>query len=196
MSDGTRITAYRAAEPAHDDLGETLEMSRATPGRFNTPAFGAVYASLDPDTALRERLLGANATGEIETCGLFLLELTLQRVVDLNDNNERERWTLSQADVARDDLTACQKAAPRIIAAGYEAVRWPSASGAGDSIAIYLDRLAAGSSCRVVRRVTISQEQMARVRGGTAAEEVVGELTGGRRQLAVDYTANRTRELG
>jgi RES domain-containing protein len=137
-----------------------------------------VYASLDPDTALRERLRGANARGKVETCGLFLMGLALHRVVDLSDEGERERWGLSHADIARDDLAACQKAAPRIIAAGYEAVRWPSATGPGESIAIYLDRLGAGSSCRVVRCVTITTEEMARVKGGAQAVEVIDELVG------------------
>ncbi len=43
---------------------------------------------------------------------------------------------------------------------GYEAIRFPSATGAGENLAIFLDRLAAGSYIRIIREQEVRPGRM------------------------------------
>jgi RES domain-containing protein len=119
-----------------------------TGGRFNpTGEFGALYVSLDPETPFRELRRQAVKAGldvlDFLPRTLFAADARLQRVLDL-----------ACADVpllGSDDWTACQGVARRARLAGYEAIRFPSATGAGENLAIFLDRLAPGSYVRIIR---------------------------------------------
>jgi RES domain-containing protein len=157
-----RGTVYRVAEPDQADLALTTDRSRDTPGRFNTGDIGAVYAALDAETAMREEKRSSEGS-DAERCVLFTIELNVSHVIDLNDPNERAAWTLDEDDLRRDDASACQAIVEGVIATGAEAIRWPSATGEGESIAIYFAHLRDDSLCEITSERTID------LRGETAA---------------------------
>jgi RES domain-containing protein len=133
-----------------------LSASARAGGRFNPAGeFGAVYVSLDPDTPLRELRRQAVHAG-VEVIAflprtLFAAEARLQRVVDLACAEGPAAWDLPGSALASDDWSACQNVARRARTEGYEAIRFPSATGAGENLAIYLDRLAPGSYIKIIR---------------------------------------------
>lgn len=133
-----------------------MSASARAGGRFNPAGeFGAIYVSLDPDTPLRE-LRRQAVRGGVDVISflprpLFAAEARLQRVADLACAGGPEQWGLPIAALSSDDWTDCQRVARRARAGGYEAVRFPSATGAGENLAIFMDRLAPGSYIRIVR---------------------------------------------
>jgi hypothetical protein len=82
---------------------------------------------------------------------LLTLDLSLRRILDLTDEEVRSAWGLTADDLASDDYARCQEVA-RAARDGYEAIRFPSARGAGENYAVFLDRLAPGSHLREDRR--------------------------------------------
>src|SRR4051812_528038 len=97
-----RGLVYRAAEPGQTDLRATTTRSCEDPGRFNTRDVGAVYAALDPETALREVQQSAKADVS-ESWALLTIDARLSRMLDLCDPGERDAWGLSELDIQRDD---------------------------------------------------------------------------------------------
>jgi RES domain-containing protein len=148
---------FRQSSPRYAEITErTLSASARAGGRFNPAGeFGAIYVSLDPDTPLRElRRQAVHAGVEVIALlprTLFAAEARLQRVVDLACADGPGAWGLADAALASDDWTACQNVARHARMQGYEAIRFPSATGAGENLAIFLDRLAPGSYVRILR---------------------------------------------
>ena len=70
-------------------------------------------------------------------------------MLELTRDDVREAWGLSTADLHAADWSACQEVARRARSAGFEAIRFPSASGSGENLAIFLDRLHADSFVRI-----------------------------------------------
>jgi RES domain-containing protein len=149
-----RGTVYRVAEPDQTDLALTSDRSRETPGRFNTGDIGAVYAALDPETAMREEKRSSEGSTAAR-CALFTIDLGVSRLLDLCDPGTRSAWKLDEDALMRDDATACQAIVAAAIAAGAEAIRWPSATGEGESIAIYLAHLRDDTRCEITGQRTI-----------------------------------------
>lgn len=133
-----------------------MSASARAGGRFNPAGeFGAIYVSLDPDTPLRELRRQAIHAG-VEVIAflprtLFAADARLQRVVDLACADGPAAWGLSDAALASDDWSACQDVARRARMEGFEAIRFPSATGAGENLAVFPDRLAPGSYIRIIR---------------------------------------------
>lgn len=130
--------------------------SRGTGGRFNPAGeFGALYVSLDPETPFRELRRQAAKAGidvlDLLPRTLFAASVRLQKVLDLACDDVPPEYRLARRALASDDWTACQDVARRARRAGYEAVRFASATGSGENLAIFLDRLSPGSSIRVIR---------------------------------------------
>jgi len=148
---------YRQSSPRYAEITErTLLASFGTGGRFNpTGEFGAVYVSLDPETPFRELRRQAGKAGlqilDLLPRTLFAAEARLQRVLDLTCPEGRTNAGLTPQSLASDDWSACQEVARRSRHAGYEAIRFPSATGSGENLAIFLDRLAPGSYIRILR---------------------------------------------
>ena len=148
---------FRQSAPRYAEITErTLSASARAGGRFNPPGeFGAIYVSLDPDTPLRElRRQAAHAGADVSAFlprTLFAADARLQRVVDLACREGPAAWSLAPAALVRDDWSACQDVARRARAEGFEAVRFPSATGDGENLAVFLDRLTRGSYLRIVR---------------------------------------------
>ena len=147
---------FRQSAPRYAEITErTLSASARAGGRFNPAgAFGAIYVSLDPDTPLRElRRQAVHAGAEVIAFlprTLFAAEARLQRVVDLACAEGRAAWHLPAAALASDDWSACQNVARRARMQGYAAIRFPSATGAGENLAIFMDRLAMGSFIKIL----------------------------------------------
>jgi RES domain-containing protein len=127
-----------------------------TGGRFNpTGEFGALYVSLDPETPFRELRRQAVKAGldvlDFLPRTLFAADARLQRVLDLACADVPVEYCLPQPLLGSDDWTVCQDVARRARLVGYEAIRFPSATGAGENLAIFLDRLGPGSHIRIIR---------------------------------------------
>ena len=145
---------FRADHPEHTNLSETAEASRKEPGRFNTSRFGAVYLSCEPDTAIRER---QRNEGRVEhPCALFVVSLSVQRIVDLTNEEERHRWGLTRDDLTSDDLSSTQRVAERAFESAAEAILWPSATGEGTSVAVFFERLADASHLEILHTFELS----------------------------------------
>lgn len=152
---------FRQSAPRYAEITErTLSASARAGGRFNPAGeFGAIYVSLDPDTPLRElRRQAVHAGTEVTALlprTLFAAEARLRRVVDLACTDGPATWGLFRGALPSDDWTECEHLARRARLQGYEAIRFPSATGAGENLAIFLDRLAPGSSVRILREAEL-----------------------------------------
>jgi hypothetical protein len=109
--------------------------------------FGAIYASLDADTPIRElrrsyELLADTDRPEDIAADriLFALDIVLTRVVDLRDERQCSEWGIAAQAIHSNDRSPCQALA-RDTRRTHEAIRYASATGAGENLAIFYDRL-------------------------------------------------------
>ena len=132
----------------------TLDASRRAGGRFNPRGdFGAVYAALEKDTAVAE------LERRIERTGLpraafrprLMLHLTvhLTDLLDLTNPEVRRQFGVSEEDLIASDWTRAQDAGQEARRQGYTAIRFPSATGTGDNLAIFLEKLGPDESLQV-----------------------------------------------
>jgi RES domain-containing protein len=70
-------------------------------------------------------------------------------VLDLTDPEIISAWMSPDALVA-DDWSGCQAVARSAREMGFEAIRYPSVTGAGENLAIFADRLSPSSYVRIV----------------------------------------------
>jgi RES domain-containing protein len=157
-----RVTerVFRHCQEDHANLRATLEASSGAPGRFHVlREFGAVYVATDRETTLAELDHRARRAGlsreDLLPRLLLTLELAARRILDLTDEAVRKAWGLTLDDLAGDEYARCQEVARAARDDGYEAIRFPSARGAGQNYAVFLDRLAPGSHLREVDREEI-----------------------------------------
>lgn len=142
--------AYRQCHPDHTDLDETLRASERFPFRFN-PAheFGVLYVALEREIAVAELLRRAQLSGMLVQAYaprvMLTLDVRLGKVLDLTDPEVRREWDITPDDLASDDYTRCQEVARVARREGYEAIRYPSATGGGENLAIFYDRRRTGS---------------------------------------------------
>lgn len=148
---------YRQSPPRYAEITErTLLASFGAGGRFNPAGeFGALYVSLDPETPFRELRRQAEKAGlevlDLLPRTLFAAEVRLHRVLDLACAGVPPEFRIPERALRSDDWTACQSLARRSRHVGYEAIRFPSATGRGENLAIFLDRLTPGSHIRIIR---------------------------------------------
>jgi hypothetical protein len=83
---------------------------------------------------------------------LYTFELQLEAVLDLRSDEARERVGLSEAELRGDDPRACQAVGEAAHYLDFEAVAAPSATGAGEVLAVFLDRLRSDSRIEPVGR--------------------------------------------
>jgi RES domain-containing protein len=148
-------------------LLNTLVGSERVGNRFNPVGeFGAIYVSLDPHTPFRElyrayvRTAGTLHPEDIAAQRVLLtVDVLLHRVVNLSDADECVKWGITSGDLA-DSWVPCQQLA-RAIHHSHEAIRYPSATGQGENLAVFYDQLREGSYLRLVRSevVTVSFDQ-------------------------------------
>jgi RES domain-containing protein len=137
-------------------LTDTLRGSmRTDANRFNALGeFGAVYVSLDAATPIRELIRSYRLTVDTDSPEdiaadriLLTLDIVLSRVVDLGDGQQCVEWGIARDAVRGNDKAPCQAVA-REIRRTHEAIRYPSATGTGENLAIFVDRL--GPTSRIV----------------------------------------------
>lgn len=73
-------------------------------------------------------------------------------MLDLTDPGVRRAWDITAHDLESDDYGRCQDVARVARREGFEAIRYPSAAGEGDNLAIFYDRCRAASSVVEKRR--------------------------------------------
>jgi len=146
----TRGIGYRATRPEHADLDGSVAASRRKPGRFNTSEFGALYLCRDAPTAIEEFQTtedGRDADG----CVIAVVRFSVRNLLDLTNQSNLVAWGLDRDQLMSDDQTSCRQIARAAIEQGWEAVQWPSATGKGTSLALFLEKLAAGSTVELLR---------------------------------------------
>ena len=149
-----RGVAYRVTHPDYDDLERTVTVSRDFPARFNPPGTGAVYVSLAPATAIAELKRRAARLGRpvssLAPRAVLTLDVWLRQVLDLTDEKVRAEWDVTLDDLRAEwDYTRCHEVAAVARRDGYEAIRYPSATGRGVNLAIYYDQRHTGSYVEV-----------------------------------------------
>lgn len=152
-------------------------MSRRFPGRFNTPDVGAVYVSRQPETALDEFVRRASRDGvsltDMHPRSIFEVDLYLQEAVDLTAAGQLDVWGLTPEDLVSEDMTRCREVAAVAAEHGAEAIQWASASGAGESIAVFVENLRAGSHVEVVRTFDLTREMLRAIEQGTRVRGIL-----------------------
>ena len=153
-----RGLVYRAHNPQWSWSPLSGEGARRHGGRFNRRGVAALYASLDPLTAIRE----AQPLGRpMQPLVLCAYEVDAEPVFDALDEESRRNLGVSDADLAcpaweadmlAGTVPASQALADRLIAAGHAGLRVRSfASGTGaDDINLVLWRWGTDPPVRVV----------------------------------------------
>jgi RES domain-containing protein len=175
-----RGIAFRACSPDNVDLAATAASSREDPGRFNTSSVGAVYVSREADTAMDELRRTTEREGkslaDAHPCAILAVELDLMAIVDLTTRDAMDAWDLNENDLSSEDMRRCQAVAQRIVRAGAEGVRWPSAAGSGQSLAIFVDQLQPRSRAVIARTFPLSWEMLREIERGALTSHLLQEL--------------------
>lgn len=161
---------YRSATPQYARGPDLLSGagSRTHGGRFNPPrSFAAIYASLDPETAMAETLAHFRYYRIPEHAAMprvfAALDVGLRRVLDLCDAKVLKELELAPEALVRDDWRKLQDAGKESVgqalgAAVFELEKWeglivPSAAREGGRNAvIFPERLGSKSWVRVLSR--------------------------------------------
>lgn len=174
---------FRATSPRYRDLHRTAAITRQpyALGRFNTPEFGAVYVSREPDTAceeLRRRLGRAGENLEqVHPRSIFVLEIHLHQIADIRTVEDLATWGLAPGDIRAHDMTRCQEMATVTVRLGYEAVRWRSATGTGESLALYVDQLRPGSRVQITNEFPLTRVMLGELQRGAPITALIPELS-------------------
>src|ERR1700737_1170389 len=173
---------FRATSPRYSDLHDTATMSRLYPGRFNSSDVGAVYVSREPETAIEELRRRAARDGvsiaDMHPRSIVVIDLRLHDVIDLTAPGQLESWGLTQRDLVSDDMERCQEVARIAARLGAEAVRWTSATGAGQSLAVFVDQLPPGSHAEIAKRFGLTREMLSAIATGVSVTVLIPALRG------------------
>jgi RES domain-containing protein len=141
---------YRATRPEHADLDGSVAASRGKPGRFNTSDFGALYLCREVPTAVEEFQTTEDGS-DSDSCVIAVVRFSVRNLLDLTNEATLAAWGLERDELTSDDEARCQQIARDAIERGWEGVQWPSATGKGTSLALFAERLAAGSTVELLR---------------------------------------------
>jgi RES domain-containing protein len=127
--------------------------ARTHGGRWNPPdSFSTLYLALERDTTVREfyRLVErqGRAPEDFLPRRMYRYDLGLAAVLDLRDSATRARLQLSDVDLQAIDATKCQQLGECAHYLGLEGILAPSATGQGNVLAVFFDRLQADSQIR------------------------------------------------
>jgi len=143
-------TCFRHCRAQYATVDEgTLEASARVGGRFNPPGeFGAIYVALDRETAVAEFERRVTESGlpreHFHPRVVLRLRARLSRVLDLTDDAVRGSLGMTLQKIVGEDWSPTHAAGRQARTAGYSAVRFPSATGKGQNLAIFLDVLPRG----------------------------------------------------
>ena len=150
QGDFFRSVAFRYFHP--DDV-ISGEGTRLNGGRFVPAGVRAVYASLEEETAMREVTTRKNALSGRSQINVgeyprmtYVLSVTTHRNLDLSSTLlPSELADIVGACLGGRGYSASQELAGIWIAKGVESVVFPSATGVGRNVAVYLANAGAGS---------------------------------------------------
>jgi RES domain-containing protein len=144
-----RSVAFRHFHP--DDV-VSGEGTRLHGGRFVPPGTLAVYASLEEETALREvnarkNLLGGGGQVKLRDYPrmTYILRIATRRNLDLSIPLPPDLQNTLARSLRRGDHAASQVLAGIWIEAGIDSLVFPSATGSGRNVVVYLGNAGAGS---------------------------------------------------
>jgi len=138
---------WRHLGPLYDP--RSGEGARLHGGRFNPPgSFPVLYLCQSRPCAVAElRRLGERQAIGIEGLlprTLYRYDIALDRVLDLTDDVVRHQVGLDLDVLTGPDWTTCQELGSTLHAVGAQAVNSPSATGVGDVLAVFVQRLGLG----------------------------------------------------
>jgi RES domain-containing protein len=149
QGDFFRSVAFRYFHP--DDL-ISGEGTRLSGGRFVPVGVRAVYASLEEETAVREVTTRKNALGGRSQIAVgeyprmtYVLSVATNRSLDLSAKLPSELANVVRLCLRGRRHSASQELAAIWISEGIDSVVFPSATGAGRNVAVYLANAAVGS---------------------------------------------------
>lgn len=141
--------AFRHQAARYDPLSG--RGARINGGRWNPPnSFSVLYLALDEVTVALEFRRHAARQGRSVTHflprTLYAYDLTLQNILDLQDEEARRVMGVTTNQITSDDLRPCQHVGEAAQHVGREGILAPSATGVGMVLAVFLDSISAGSS--------------------------------------------------
>lgn len=121
--------------------------------------------ALSRDVALQELKRRAAKVGLSVTSfaprSLFVLDASLEKVLDLTHPRVRTDWDITLEDLRTDNVyDHCQGVALVARQEGYEAIRFPSATGRGENLAIFYDRMRGASYVSLVSEEAVDLAQI------------------------------------
>jgi RES domain-containing protein len=134
------------------------EGARLVGGRWNPKgSFAVLYLGLDQRTVIAEFERLARRQGLAPSSflprRLYRYDGKLQNLLDLRQPETYEALGLTRETMAADDATACEAVGEAAFVAGREGVLAPSATGEGEVLAVFLERLTPPSALRDVDSV-------------------------------------------
>jgi RES domain-containing protein len=144
---------HRHVGPSHPPM--SAEGARIRGGRWNPPdSFPTLYLGLDASTVVAEFYRFAEKQGmppeNLLPRKLITCHLELSASVDFRDQIAWPELGLSSVVIESDDSALCQRLGDAAHYVGFEGILAPSATGSGDVVAVFTDRLRAGSRIDVM----------------------------------------------
>ena len=75
-------------------------------------------------------------------------------------------------------MERCREVAEVAVEAGAEAIRWPSATGEGQSFAIFIERLHSGSHVKIASTMEVTRDMLAALERGESVSHLLPGLAG------------------
>jgi RES domain-containing protein len=138
---------WRHLGPRYDPMSG--EGARIHGGRFNPPgSFPVLYLCQSRPCVVAElRRLGERQAIGVEGLlprTLYRYEVTLERVLDLTDDEVRHQVGLSLDVLTGPDWTGCQELGATVHTLGAQGINSPSATGVGQVLAVFVQHMGLG----------------------------------------------------
>lgn len=134
---------YRAVIRTRRNSLLTMDGALLYGGRYNAPGkFGALYLSESPEGCAAER---ARRPATPQDYIVGTVRVTLENICDLTDQDLLAELGITSNQLKADDLNETQILGTLIRDAGFEGMLVPSAAGAFNNLAIFMDRLSDSS---------------------------------------------------
>jgi len=99
-------------------------------------------------------------------------------VLALTSEPALRAWGLTASSLVADDFAPCQEVATLAAERGAEGVRWPSATGSGESVAIFWDRIQAASHLKLLHEFPVARRHFEAIADGAPLTHFLPELRG------------------
>ena len=109
-------------------------------------------------------------------CSLLVIDASLQRMLDLTQPGQIAACGLSPADLVADDMRRCQDVARAAAMQGAEGVIWPSATGSGQSIALFIEHLRPPSAAETRRVHRLTRDMLDAIERGEPIQLILSIL--------------------